>query len=725
MFHRTVLSVKVGQCMRYEVEYLPCSSAEEYLAGPPASLWLRIKNTEPLPMRAAYLAGPYVLYVDCRPLTFSTATRSFVTADQPQFEPQLHPGQVFYAELLCHTFQTTYRWSVDVVSQILFNTSLAINFELAIGLLRDMPGYEVPMPHLSVTTHDTLDLWNLPVPDMGRPVHLVILTHGLHSNVSADMLFLKEQIDRSKEENVVVKGFFNNVCKTERGIKYLGSRVADYVVELLKSIPNTTRISFVGHSLGGLVQTFAIAYLEINHSWVFDKVQPINFITLASPMLGVTHETPAYVKLALLAGVVGKTGQDLGLQYTEKDGSPLLLLLPSGPTHRVLKRFLRRTVYANVVNDGIVPLRTSALLYLDYEGISTLVGPEEAKGDEKAVDANGSAGDAKESSKIPRDLPQNEDSQTLAFQAMLSYFMPQKQLGDSRSNHFQTTTEGAMGLSNAYEKIPKTSMLESATSLILPPLPSLKYINDPDSRENVIIHDKIYTESDLPKDDSDRPGPTRKMLASERALELAEQDAKIKLKNEQPSRMMQMISSKSEGIRQMVQGNLTEHFEEDIAREYHKLMLWRKVLVKLKPDAHNNIVVRRRFSNAYGWPVIDHLVDNHFGVPEDNTAEVSKEDSVDLSTDGAELTQILSMDAIKRENEEIEKQPLEDGKYAWINRDNGETFFDGPAGIWSDISERMFKLKDDWAVNGMKVLTTSRAEDQTEEQSKGVVGEFL
>ena len=35
-------------------------------------------------------------------------------------------------------------------------------------------------------------------------------------------------------------------------------------------------------------------------------------------------------------------------------------------------------------------------------------------------------------------------------------------------------------------------------------------------------------------------------------------------------------------------------------------------MVLLKPDAHNNIIVRRRFSNAYGWPVVDHLVTAHF-----------------------------------------------------------------------------------------------------------------
>jgi hypothetical protein len=52
--------------------------------------------------------------------------------------------------------------------------------------------------------------------------------------------------------------------------------------------------------------------------------------------------------------------------------------------------------------------------------------------------------------------------------------------------------------------------------------------------------------------------------------------------------------------------------EEKIARAYHKDLSWRKVLVRLEPDAHNNMIVRRQFANAYGWPVIKHLCDTHF-----------------------------------------------------------------------------------------------------------------
>ncbi|OVF06219.1 putative lipase [Clavispora lusitaniae] len=686
VLYRSTHRVKVGQSFRFVIDYSPFESPEHYASKPPQSLWVRIRNTEPIPMRAAYLAGPYVLYVDCRPEEYNVHEKSFVTADQPVFDSQLLPGKAFYAELSCHTYRPKYRWTVDVVSQILFNNSIATNFDVCIATDKDMSHYSVPAPHLAVSVYDTLDLWNLPVPDTTKPLHLVILTHGLHSNVSADMMFLKEQID-SSQENVVVKGFFGNVCKTEKGIKYLGSRVAEYVVGLVRNetFSSVDKISFVGHSLGGLVQTFAIAYLQSNYPWFFEKIRPVNFVTLASPMLGVIHENPTYVKLALSAGVVGRTGQELGLQLTEVGKKPLLLLLASGITHKVLKRFMRRTVYANVVNDGIVPLRTSALLYLDYHGLSSLVGP----GEKVAEDA-----------KIPVDLPNNEDSQTSPLSSMLSFFMPQKQR--DRYSRYQTnssSTESGNSIERTLEEIPKPSMIESATSLILPPLPSTKYITDPDSRENVILHDKVYNEDDLPnlKEDGTK-----------------QQDQKKK-------GVIQMISDKRDEFRQLIEGNVSEHYEEEIAREYHKSMSWRKVLVKLKPDAHNNIVVRRRFANAYGWPVIEHLVENHFGLDEDTEPQTDETtmDEESSETDGTELTKILSRDVLERENEQLDMEPDDS---TWIDSKVNGGGFVGPAGLLSEVSDMMYRFKEQVSNYG-----TSYSEEPVavKESPTRLMGEFF
>ena len=63
MLLHTSGSTKVGQVRRYTVTYTPSHDQELPL---PTALHLRIKNTAALPFRAAYLHGPYTLYVSVR-----------------------------------------------------------------------------------------------------------------------------------------------------------------------------------------------------------------------------------------------------------------------------------------------------------------------------------------------------------------------------------------------------------------------------------------------------------------------------------------------------------------------------------------------------------------------------------------------------------------------------------------------------------------------------------
>ena len=254
-----------------------------------------------------------------------------------------------------------------------------------------------------------------------RKIHLVILTHGLHSNIGADMLYMKESIDATvrdsrqesrkrraeikhreraaqkrdtleksqqddsdperengstanstdhedegedddDDEEVLVRGFPGNAVRTERGIQYLGKRLAKFILTFTypdqpylpvgKSLTKTftgnltssskppqqtsashtgssvqrhakkenlpytfTSISFIGHSLGGLIQTYAIAYIHKHSPDFFQKIQPVNFITMAAPLLGLSNENPLYIRFALDFGLVGRTGQDLGLTW--------------------------------------------------------------------------------------------------------------------------------------------------------------------------------------------------------------------------------------------------------------------------------------------------------------------------------------------------------------------------------------------------------------------------
>ncbi len=241
-----------------------------------------------------------------------------------------------------------------------------------------------------------------------------------------------EDADDEEDEEVVVRGFSGNATRTERGVKFLGKRLARYILSMTypdqpflptakaasEAITHTlkttghkhggagtpahhnstihtgppvsgnrlykiTKISFVAHSLGGLVQMYAVAYIQKHSPKFFDLIEPVNFIAMASPFLGLNHENPIYVNFALDFGLVGRTGQDLGLTWraptlarsgwgaivsnlgenahkhvygeAQPESKPLLRILPTGPAHTALKKFRNRTVYSNVVNDGIVP----------------------------------------------------------------------------------------------------------------------------------------------------------------------------------------------------------------------------------------------------------------------------------------------------------------------------------------------------------------------------------
>ena len=131
ILYRQVKSVKAGDIERFKIHFTPHAEGDEVIIPP--TLWVKIRNTEPVSKRAIYLAGPYILYVDCRLLDYDPNVKYFVTADQPVFEPQLLAGQSFYIQLSCHTLKKDYSWIVDVVPQIIFNNTISIDFEIMIG----------------------------------------------------------------------------------------------------------------------------------------------------------------------------------------------------------------------------------------------------------------------------------------------------------------------------------------------------------------------------------------------------------------------------------------------------------------------------------------------------------------------------------------------------------------------------------------------------------------
>ncbi|QPG73391.1 hypothetical protein FOA43_000701 [Brettanomyces nanus] len=727
--------MKVGDIHRFIITYVPDDPE-----GICQSLYIGVKNVENVFLTPNILSGPYMLYCDIAPADFDNTKRCFITADQPHYNPNVMPGQNIHASLSCHTMQSKHVWVVNVISQIVFNTSSEINFEIFIcrkpeqlhkRYYKDFYGNFAQ--NLDVQHFTTLDLWNQPplfIPCKEHPVHLVILTHGLYSNTTADMFYMKQRIQQMcarTGENIVIRGFTGNVCKTERGVKYLGRRLAEWIVKtVVPEIGQVMKISFIAHSLGGLVQTFAIAYIQHNYPNFFHTVHPENFVAMASPLLGISNENPAYVKLFLSMGVVGKTGQDLGLQSSK----PLLLLLPSKATRKVLRKFKRRTVYANTLHDGIVPLRTAALLFLDWNGLAQMYGTLKLSGslNPNYENLEEAASSDEHVSEIPANVEREEDDenqdqdQVIAEstgnslsdsagievaaegpdgngQGMLDLIKAKLQswvsttpstAGNTRMSkkvkryqRFQTTIDDDDGDVSDVQKvpatpIPKTNILSGLSRVLLPPRPDSDFILDPSTRNNVILHDKIYRPSMIPKP---------------------------------------KISKSNSFINSMDTTSRQRMLEEKIARKWHKGLTWRKVLVNIPPDAHNNMIVRRNFANAYGWPVVQHMVESHFGEkcykgedwgdfalnPED---EASDSDEGDLGIE-EKMSKILDKEhakSIAESNKSTQipvkpnpkRQPIastdqeeeeeDDEDESWMD-DNNSIIYDGPTGMLNTIPE--------------------------------------
>lgn len=768
-----------------------------------------------------------------------------------------------------------------------------------------------------------------------KKIHLVVLTHGLHSNIGADMLYLKESIDATvkqarldarkrkaemrarkeqisresaervkqnahrdsgttsegdtgatapttggqedlddgyddsdDEEETIVRGFTGNAVRTERGIQYLGKRLAKYVLELTypdqpflpvkKSMsrsltdsfkPNSlkhardgvpshagssvhkdsaprrkrdlaytfTSISFVGHSLGGLIQTYAVAYIQKHTPHFFTQIQPINFICLASPLLGLSNENPMYVKFALDFGLVGRTGQDLGLTWRaptiaksgwsnlvnglssgpskDKDkvpdpgAKPLLRILPTGPAHTVLRMFRNRTVYANVVNDGIVPLRTSCLLFLDWRGLGKVdkarrengllgtmaewgwaeltganamnksgkygdvdIGPEAENDEGSGTNTPTRAGQGDDvpqpareattndncnptrsaSGEVETDRGEFEEQQSSApsssaksggglLDSFMNFLRPGTPIRASQSakitnalrrgqvrspspastqeDHSEQTatsehdrqssiTRGSTdnptmrpqasrllsstsnkrpaasrGDSDEHEALapPRTSIFESASDILHPPIPSTSWIIDPNSRSRTIFHDRVYHPEDIPPPPIRRPSRLGRSFSSD----------SISLRYTGSKDSSSTLVADSNASTDTVSEFGSMKVEEKIARAYHRDLSWRKVLVRLEPDAHNNMIVRRMFANAYGWPVVKHLCDTHFA--DSWTAQTRDED---------ETTEDRAADAQKQPNEVNEGEEVK-----------GQTIHDPPPRSKSEMREEQDELR--------------------------------
>ncbi|KAG5421346.1 hypothetical protein I9W82_000436 [Candida metapsilosis] len=694
LWYRDKDKLKIGEVNRYNVTY------KRQRGSTTTQIFFRIKNIENPGIRTIHLlTGPFILYCHVVPCNYNYR-KEFIPDDgetnsEVVFENQIKPNQSFNVTLLLNGNSLAkssneggveyehFQWEIEVISQIVITKKTEVLYDMMIGddlhsmkklglgklqktLTSIVPNNDeedrtaqevfdhetsnhVFNPNLSVEKKTTEDLWNRKPPDPLKPVHLIVVTHGIFSNLTADMLYLKETLESSVSENIMIRGYRYNAGKTEKGIKKLGRNVGEYVVDVIEKEPyNFNKVSFIAHSLGGVVQLYAIKYILVTRGVdFFDRlhVQPVNLISLASPFLGILNELNLVLSWILDLGTLGKTGRDLtlsrrlpglkdveiGNHRTKDRFKPVLETLPNDPLQTFLGKFERLTVYANAINDGIVPLRTAAILYLDYEALgdvnelkrtNNVIDRPELENDHHDVESNESQnnvsevpesnttngnniGDGKQSGQTSNTLSK-EKSRLQKIQDEFGEFTSlnssQKKLtkrqkkyqhfsikgSDTNSDSLSGSNDSSMDSKSTINVPPRASAIESALNTLICPIPSKEYIMDPKSRNPVIFHDKYY-HFDKSKDKT----------------------------NVQSRSLKERLFGYSADWRL--------HKQVVIANKYHTDKLnWRKVLVNLPPDAHNNIIVRRRFANGYGWGVIHHLCENLFETVSDSNGESEK-----------------------------------------------------------------------------------------------------
>ncbi|CAM8991526.1 unnamed protein product [Rhodiola kirilowii] len=232
-----------------------------------------------------------------------------------------------------------------------------------------------------------------------KPDHLLVLVHGILASPS-DWIYFGAELERRLGKNFYIYASSSNTfTKTFTGIDGSGKRLADEVVRVVKKTESLKKISFLSHSLGGLIARYAVAVLYSDpsitdqlkestervdskslaacrsHRGRIAGLEPINFVTLATPHLGVRGRNqlpflfgvPFLEKLAapIAPLLAGRTGGQLFLMDGKPNRPPLLLRMATDCDDlkflSALGAFKCRIIYANVSYDHMVGWRTSSI----------------------------------------------------------------------------------------------------------------------------------------------------------------------------------------------------------------------------------------------------------------------------------------------------------------------------------------------------------------------------
>jgi hypothetical protein len=191
--------------------------------------------------------------------------------------------------------------------------------------------------------------------NMDRPeVHLIVLQHGLWG-VPLHLEALRKILEDTcpKDTVRIVNCDKSPASNTYDGVDVCGDRL----VELVKSITeteNVTKLSLIGYSLGGLIVRYAAGRLD--QEGFFDKVQPMNLATIATPHLGSWRLPQSWLDRTfnrMVPIMTSRTGYQLVLADAHAWGLPLFYLMSHKDVvfHKALHKFKNLMLFSNIQFD--------------------------------------------------------------------------------------------------------------------------------------------------------------------------------------------------------------------------------------------------------------------------------------------------------------------------------------------------------------------------------------
>ncbi|KAG0089562.1 hypothetical protein BGZ93_006634 [Podila epicladia] len=330
-----------------------------------------------------------------------------------------------------------------------------------------------------------------------------------------------------------------------------------------------SKISFLGHSLGGLINIYALGYIqEKTAGRFFAQIQPAHFLTIATPLLGVGFEHPWVLGYALAQGVIGQTGKDLSLKdrsgnhakgtgaseallplpECELDISPEPLLVamarPGSVSNSALKMFKDRTSYANIDNDMAVRFQTSTMM-----GIPTF------------------------------DMDQ--------------YFSPEGASTQPKRNLYSSAVSSTMAL--MFPGVPsKKKLLEALEA----PSPIV-----------VVSHvDAVSASTTSGEVDESVVDTSTTLTTVPSATSLGSHHSSS---SSSSSKSTKHSSSSAVSSSSTTKSKSRQELAELVAQGYHTDMDWTKIGVYIANEAHVQIIVRRKWYNLDGWKCVQDVVERH------------------------------------------------------------------------------------------------------------------